>query len=131
MLFSKTQRRQPVLHKIIELVNIESRFALKSRQLADSISNLRSVGTESQPFRFMPQNQQVNDELHSSLILVHPGACGHCSHKIRHTKCLRQVEEPHHLLRFQYRNISIVDPSKLVPAYRAVIRALHKIENER
>ena len=29
-------------------------FALESRQLADSIGNLRSVGAESQLFRFMP-----------------------------------------------------------------------------
>ena len=79
----------------------------------------------------MPQDKQINDELNHSLILVHPGACSHCSHKIRHAKGLRQSEEPCRLLRFQHRNIPIIDARKVVPAYRAVIRALHEIENER
>ena len=43
VLFSQTERRQPVLHKIIELINVEARIAMESRQLSHDISNLRSA----------------------------------------------------------------------------------------
>ena len=74
----------------------------------------------------MSQDKQINDELDRALILIHPGPCRHCSHKFRHAKGLRQIEEPCRLLRFQHRNIPIIDARKLVPAYRAVIRTLSR-----
>src|SRR5438046_1500154 len=70
VLFSKTERRQRVLHKLIEFIDIESRLALKGRQLAHDIGNLRSAWPQSQAPRFMPKDQQVNDELDSALLLV-------------------------------------------------------------
>ena len=79
----------------------------------------------------MPQNQQVNDELDGNLILVRPRPCRHRLHKIRHAKGLRETKQPHYLLRFQRRNVSIVNASKAIGAHRAVIRPLHEVENER
>ena len=78
----------------------------------------------------MPQDKQINDELDCALILIHPAPCRHRSYKVRHAKDLRQIEEPCRLLRFQHRNIPIIDARKLVLAYRAVIRAFHEIEKE-
>src|SRR5436189_3463024 len=103
---------------------------MESLHLSHDLSNLGITLTYSQPFRFMPQDKQINDELHRALILVHSGPCRHCSHKIGHAEDLRQIEETCRLLRFQDRNIPIIDTSKLISAYRAVIRPLHEIENE-
>src|SRR5262245_14666573 len=130
VLFSQTQRRQPILHKVIELIDVEARIPLESRQLSHYLSNLRRTRAQSQPLRFVPQDKQINNELDRSLILVHPSACRHCSHKVRHAKGLRQIEEPYKLLRFQHRNVSIIDARKLVLAYRAVIRRPDEVKDE-
>src|SRR5262245_3191824 len=130
MIFAEAERRETVLHKIIELIDVESRFALESRQLSHNIGDLRCTRAQSQSFRFMPQNKQVNDELDRGLILVEPGSRCHCSNEFRHAKGLRQTEKSCKLLSFQHGDIPVVDASKVVPANRAVIRTLHEIENE-
>src|SRR4029078_6005662 len=84
VLFSQTEGRQPVLHNFIELVNVKARIAMKSRQLTHGIGNRRRAGAYSQPFRFMPQDQQVSDEVDPALSLVPPGPSRSCSPKIHH-----------------------------------------------
>ena len=54
MLFTEPHRRQTVPHKIGELINVESRFTLKSRQLAHDVGNLRSAGAKTKPFCLVP-----------------------------------------------------------------------------
>src|SRR5262249_47713045 len=70
VLFGKTERRETVLHKIIELIDVEARITMESRQLSHDISNFGSARAYSQSSRFMPQDQEVNDELDRGLILV-------------------------------------------------------------
>ena len=52
-------------------------------------------------------------------------------HKIGHTESVREIEESHSLLRFQHRNIPIVNARELVRSDGSVVRPLHEIENER
>ena len=78
----------------------------------------------------MPQDQQVDDKLDGSLVLVPTGACRQRLHKIGHTECLGQGEQTHRLLRFQHRDVPIINASKLIGAHRSVVRPLNEIENE-
>src|SRR6266568_2953195 len=56
MLFAEAHWRQLIPHKIGELIHVEPGFALKRRQLAHDIGDLRSVWTKTEPLRFMPQD---------------------------------------------------------------------------
>ena len=131
MLFGKTHRCQRILRKISELFHVESRIALKCRQRAHDFRNLSVTRTNAEPSRFVPQDQQVHNELDSSLIRVLAGPCRQGLHKIGHAECLRQCEQSQRLLRLQHRNIPIIHASKFIRAHRAVIWPLYKIENER
>ena len=135
MFLGKTIRCQRILHKIAELLHVESRLALECRQRAHDIGDLRGAWTNAEPGRFVTQNQQVQNELDVGLVLVLVLVLARTNcqalHKIRHAKGLRQIEQPHRLLGFQHRNAAIVDASELIGAHRAVIRPLHKIEHER
>ena len=63
MLFAEPHRRQVIPHKIGELVHVETRFALKSRQLPHNIGDLRSVRTKTEPLRFVSQDNQFDGKL--------------------------------------------------------------------
>src|SRR5207249_6330909 len=92
MLFGKTHRCQGILCEISELFHVESRIALKCRQRAHDVGNFRVTWTNAEPSGFVPKDQQVDDELDSSLIRVLAGPCRQGLHKIGHAECLRQSE---------------------------------------
>src|SRR4029450_8978158 len=131
MLFGKPHRSQRILRKIGEFFHVESRVALKRGQCTHYVSDLSVTRTNTEPSCFVSKDYQINNELDSSLVRIHARPGRQWLNKVGHTESLCQSEQTHHLLRLQHRNIPIINASELVGTHRAVIRPLHKIENER
>ena len=92
MLFAQAHRAQDGPNKLTELVHVEARFALKTRQLANHICDFRTVWTKTEPLCFVAQDQQVNNELDRALVLVRRGPSRQCLDELRHADRLRQAE---------------------------------------
>src|SRR5262249_59249894 len=88
VLFSEAHRCQRILRKVSELFHVEPRVTLEGRQRAHYASNLRSVWANTEPSRFMSQDQQVDNELDGNLVLVHASPSRQRLHKIGHPECL-------------------------------------------
>ncbi|HJX80748.1 MAG TPA: hypothetical protein VJ248_01815, partial [Candidatus Udaeobacter sp.] len=73
VLLSKTHRCERILRKFSELFHVEPGFALKRRQRAHDFGNFRVTWTDTEPSRFVPKDQQVDDELDCSLVRVLTG----------------------------------------------------------